>query len=169
MFGFPEIQADSKVEFYKQLATQASHLLTGEDNEIANLSNIAALLDIHLKDVNWAGFYLWYPSTQELILGPFCGLPACVRIAIGRGVCGSAARDRQTLLVPDVNVFPGHIACDSASNSEVVIPLLKDGQLVGVLDIDSPLLARFDEEDARGFEKLCAVITHTTNFQVNQR
>lgn len=169
MFGFPAIDTQSKDEFYHELASQIGHLLSGEDNEIANLSNAAALLTIHLKDVNWVGFYLWYPSIDQLILGPFAGLPACVRIASGRGVCGAAVRDMKTQLVMNVNEFPGHIACDAASNSEVVIPILKDGQLVGVLDVDSPQLARFDEADARGLEHVVEVITNATRFHVHTR
>jgi GAF domain-containing protein len=143
-------------------------LLEGERNLIANLANTAALIYHALPDLNWAGFYLIGPNAQnvatpELILGPFQGKTACVRIAIGKGVCGTAAATRETQLVPDVHAFPGHIACDSASNSEIVIPMIfsngpRRGELLGVLDLDSPLLGRFDEQDQRGLEKIVAIL-----------
>ena len=137
---------------YEQLTMQLRGLLQGETDPIANAANAAALLFDALPEVSWAGFY--FLRGGELIVGPFQGKPACVRIALGHGVCGTAAVKRETIIVPDVNAFPGHIACDSASQSEVVVPLIAAGRLVGVLDLDSTRLARFDELDARGLERL---------------
>ena len=146
-----------KPELYSTLAAQLRSLISDEADPIANMANCAALLFHSLPDVNWAGFYLL--QGDQLVLGPFQGLPACVRIPLGRGVCGTSAATRQTLCVINVDEFPGHIACDSASRSELVIPLVRgDGTLVGVLDIDSPLLARFDEEDQAGLEPLAALL-----------
>lgn len=146
----------SKREHYAELVGQAQGLLAGETNVIANAANFSALLFHSLPDLNWAGFYL-YDGT-ELVVGPFQGKPACIRIAIGRGVCGTAAQSRQTQLVRDVHEFDGHIACDAASNSEIVVPLVKSGgSLFGVWDVDSPSVARFDEDDRAGMEALCAV------------
>ena len=142
---------------YAELAQQLRALLAGEQDLIANAANMAALLYWSLPDLNWAGLYLVEPRSGELLLGPFQGKPACVRIAVGRGVCGTAAARRETIVVPDVHAFPGHIACDSASNSEIVVPVVRDGRLLGVLDLDSPLLARFDDVDARGLERLVQV------------
>lgn len=142
----------SKAEQYAQLRAQACALLQGERDRIANAANLSALVYHALPDLNWVGFYFF--DGKELVVGPFQGLPACVRIAIGRGVCGTAAATRQTQVVPDVEAFPGHIACDSASRSEVVVPLFKGERLVGVFDIDSPVLDRFDEDDRRGLEAL---------------
>jgi L-methionine (R)-S-oxide reductase len=144
-----------KVEFYRELATQLSNLLTGESDPIANAANTAALIYHALPEVNWAGFYFLQES--ELVLGPFQGKPACVRIALGRGVCGSAAEARKSVVVPDVHAFPGHIACDTASRSELVVPLVRRNVLVGVLDLDSPLPGRFDEDDRRGCENFAAI------------
>ena len=138
-------------EQYETLSKQLDTLLHGETDVIANLSNASALLNQFLTDVNWVGFYLM--KDGQLVLGPFQGLPACFRIPVGRGVCGTAVEKQETILVEDVHVFPGHIACDAASNSEIVIPLCKEGKVVGVLDIDSPLKARFTHEDALGLEK----------------
>ncbi|MFC7684359.1 GAF domain-containing protein [Ureibacillus sp. GCM10028918] len=135
---------------YETLSKQLDALLEGETNLIANLSNASALLNQFLDNINWVGFYLM--KEGELVLGPFQGLPACVRIAVGRGVCGTAVSEQKTMLVEDVHAFPGHIACDAASNSEIVIPFLKDDKVVGVLDIDSPLKARFTLEDQQGLE-----------------
>ncbi|MBU9714668.1 GAF domain-containing protein [Evansella tamaricis] len=137
---------------YELLSKQLDALLTGEEDLIANLSNATALLNQFLSDVNWVGFYLW--KGNELILGPFQGLPACVRIPYGKGVCGTTVKTRKTLRVEDVHQFPGHIACDAASNSEIVIPLikLKNNELLGVLDIDSPKKGRFTIEDQEGLE-----------------
>ncbi|MEK3933876.1 GAF domain-containing protein [Sporosarcina sp. FSL W7-1349] len=136
---------------YEQLAKQLDALLTGESDRYANLSNASALLNQFLDRINWVGFYLW--NGDELVLGPFQGLPACVRIPFGKGVCGTAAMQEETILVPDVHAFPGHIACDAASRSEIVVPLLKDGELLGVLDVDSPEVDRFTEEDRKGLEQ----------------
>jgi L-methionine (R)-S-oxide reductase len=140
---------------YAQLAKELASLLSGERDTIANAANAAALIFDALPEINWAGFY--FLRDGELVVGPFQGKPACVRIALGKGVCGTAAAQRKTLLVPDVHEFPGHIACDAASRSEVVVPLIAGDALLGVLDIDSPRLARFDEADARGVEKLAAI------------
>ena len=151
MFTKAEITG-SKSEQYAQLIEQCKALLHGERHRIANAANISALLFNQLPDVNWLGFY--FLEQGELIVGPFQGLPACVRIAIGKGVCGTAAQSLQTQLVADVHAFEGHIACDSASQSELVVPLIQNGQLIGVLDIDSPLLNRFDIEDQLAFETI---------------
>jgi L-methionine (R)-S-oxide reductase len=140
---------------YARLAQELESLLAGERDLIANAANTAALLFNALPDVNWVGFYLL--KAGELVVGPFQGKPACVRIALGKGVCGTAAAERRTVLVPDVHAFPGHIACDEASRSEIVVPLMKTGELLGVLDLDSPRLARFDEADRRGLERLAAL------------
>lgn len=149
----------SKPEQYAQLTAQARALLSGEPDRVANAANLAALVYHALPDLNWAGFYFF--DGTELVVGPFQGLPACVRIPLDKGVCGAAARTGQTQRVEDVDAFPGHIACDSASRSEVVIPLSKNGQLVGVFDLDSPKLARFDEEDQRGLESIAAVFVES--------
>ena len=140
---------------YAELARDLRALLAGERDMIANAANTAALIYDALPGLNWAGFYLY--KSGELVLGPFQGKPACVRIALGKGVCGTAAARRETVLVEDVHAFPGHIACDSASNSEVVVPLVKGGELLGVLDLDSPTLSRFSAVDALGLEKLAAI------------
>jgi GAF domain-containing protein len=146
-----------KAAAYDELATSLKALLTGERDLVANASNMAALLFWSLSDLNWAGFYLVEPERGDLLLGPFQGKPACVRIPIGRGVCGAAAERRATVVVPDVHAFPGHIACDSASNSEIVVPIIRGGTLLGVLDLDSPLHSRFDDADARGLEALVRI------------
>ena len=140
---------------YRELARDLEALLSGERDLIANAANTSALLFDTLPDLNWAGFYLY--KSGELVLGPFQGKPACVRIAIGKGVCGTAAQRRETVRVEDVNQFPGHIACDSASNSEIVIPLIRGNELLGVLDLDSPKLRRFDDADQRGLEALAKI------------
>ena len=145
----------SKPEQYAQLAEQAEALLSGEHDRIANAANLSALVFNALPDLNWVGFY-FYDGT-ELVVGPFQGLPACVRIPLDKGVCGAASRTRETQRVEDVHAFPGHIACDAASRSEVVVPLVKDGQLLGVFDLDSPVPARFDVEDQAGLEKIADV------------
>lgn len=145
----------SKREQYADLIEQVRGMLSGEPNFIANAANFAALVFHSLPDFNWAGFYLY--DGKELVVGPFQGKPACVRIALGRGVCGTAAQTRQTQLVRNVHEFDGHIACDAASQSEIVVPLVKaDGSLLGVWDVDSPSIGRFDEEDRAGMEALCA-------------
>lgn len=148
---------------YERLAAQLQGLLAGESDPIANAANTAALLFDALPELNWAGFY--FLRGEELVVGPFQGKPACVRIALGRGVCGTAAAKRETIIVPDVNAFPGHIACDGASQSEVVVPLLAAGRLAGVLDLDSPRLARFDAVDARGLERLAALFVQASRLE----
>jgi L-methionine (R)-S-oxide reductase len=144
-----------KPELYRELATQLAALLAGETDRLANAANMAALIYQGLPDLNWAGFY--FRRGGELVLGPFQGKPACVRIPIGAGVCGAAAARVATLLVADVHDFPGHIACDPASRSELVVPLIEAGEVSGVLDLDSPLPARFDEADQEGCERLVAL------------
>jgi L-methionine (R)-S-oxide reductase len=148
---------------YEQLATQLRGLLAGETDPIANAANTAALLFDVLPEVSWAGFY--FLRGDGLIVGPFQGKPACVRIALGRGVCGTAAAQRATIIVPDVSAFPGHIACDSASQSEVVVPLMAGDRLHGVLDLDSARLGRFDEADARGLERLAALFVQASRLE----
>ncbi|NQX70134.1 GAF domain-containing protein [Paenibacillus alba] len=145
----------TREEQYALLIQQVEALIHDEPNRIANLANAAALLGQFLSEVNWVGFYLIDQSNEkkELVLGPFQGLPACVRIPLGKGVCGTAAERRETVLVPDVQAFPGHIACDAASQSEIVVPILLGDELIGVLDIDSPKLSRFDETDQRYLEQ----------------
>jgi GAF domain-containing protein len=143
-----------RAELYAALNTALAGLVAGERDGIANLANAAALLYATLPDLNWAGFYLLRDG--GLVVGPFQGKPACVRIALGRGVCGTAAARRATVIVPDVHAFPGHIACDAASNSEIVVPLLDGARLIGVLDLDSPRRGRFDAEDGRGLEAFAA-------------
>jgi GAF domain-containing protein len=154
--------ASTPAERYEELAEQARALLHGERDRTANAANLAALIFHSLPELNWAGFY-WLKG-RELVLGPFQGKPACVRIAMGRGVCGTAARERHTILVPDVSAFPGHIACDAASVSEMVVPLVKDGELLGVLDLDSPRPARFAEIDAHGLETIARIFLDATDF-----
>lgn len=136
---------------YPVMLKQLHALLDGETDVIANLSNASALLNSFLTDVNWVGFYIW--KEEQLVLGPFQGLPACIRIPNGRGVCGTAIKERKTQLVPDVQAFPGHIACDSASRSEIVVPIIVQGKPFGVLDIDSPSLERFDQVDQQYLEQ----------------
>ncbi|MBJ7993676.1 GAF domain-containing protein [Bacillus mycoides] len=143
--------AGSREEQYETVIKQLDALLTGEPNVVANLSNASALLNQFLDRVNWVGFYV--TEGNQLVLGPFQGMPACVRIPFGRGVCGVAAETKTTQLVADVHQFPGHIACDSASNSEIVVPIMKEGNIIGVLDIDSPEKNRFDEVDQHYLEK----------------
>ncbi|PAE41894.1 GAF domain-containing protein [Neobacillus sp. YX16] len=152
-----EMYKGSRQENYELVKKQLTALLDGEKNQIANLSNTSALLNQFLDRINWVGFYLM-DENNELVLGPFQGLPACVRIPLGKGVCGTSAKTRETLRVEDVHQFPGHIACDAASNSEIVIPLIKDGKLLGVLDIDSPEKNRFDELDQEQLEELTAIL-----------
>jgi L-methionine (R)-S-oxide reductase len=142
----------NKAEQYQQLIAQCEALLHGERHRVANAANLSALLFNSLPDLNWLGFY--FLEQGELVVGPFQGLPACVRIALGKGVCGTAALTRESQLVADVHAFEGHIACDSASQSELVVPLIQNGELIGVLDIDSPLLNRFDAEDQLAFERI---------------
>jgi len=154
------IDYSDKNLFYNEVVKELEYHL--DRYWFTNLSQASALLFDVLPDVNWVGFYLY--KDQELVLGPFQGKPACMRIKIGRGVCGTSAEQKQTIVVADVDKFPGHIACDSASRSEVVIPLEKNGQLIGVLDVDSPKLARFDQQDALGLRLLADVILNKTDF-----
>ncbi|PTQ73925.1 GAF domain-containing protein [Pseudomonas sp. GV071] len=148
------------LEGYGLLAAQLEALLADERDFVANAAQFSAFLYTQLEDLNWAGFYL--NKQEQLVLGPFQGQVACVRIPFGKGVCGAAASSLQTQRVEDVHAFPGHIACDSASNSELVVPLVKDGRLIGVLDLDSPKLARFTEVDQRGIEQLAAIFLRLT-------
>jgi GAF domain-containing protein len=156
MFQSAAIEATSKTEFYRELARQLASLLESERDAIANAANTAALIFTTLPDLNWAGFY-FLRDGQELVLGPFQGKPACVRIAVGRGVCGAAVTRQRSMLVEDVHAFADHIACDSASQSELVVPIIKDGRILGVIDLDSPKLARFDADDQAGIEALAAI------------
>ncbi|HJS22080.1 MAG TPA: GAF domain-containing protein [Steroidobacteraceae bacterium] len=149
------IDFDDKRRGYDELARQLEGLLSGERHRIANSANMAALLYRALPDVNWVGFY--FLEDGELVVGPFQGKPACVRIALGRGVCGTAAARRTTLVVPDVHAFADHIACDADSNSEIVVPLIRGRMLIGVLDVDSPSIGRFDAQDRAGLEQLAAI------------
>lgn len=152
-----------KNELYANLKEQLRSLLEGERDFIANAANFSALLYHSLPDLNWTGFYLL--RGVELMLGPFQGTPACVRIAMGKGVCGTAAERRQTILVDNVHEFPGHIVCDSASNSEIVVPLVKHERLIGVLDLDSPLFARFDDDDAKGLNELSEIFLESISLE----
>ncbi|MBV8896871.1 MAG: GAF domain-containing protein [Acidobacteriaceae bacterium] len=145
----------SKYALYQEICEQLQELLGNETNFVANAANTSALLFQSLPDVNWVGFYI--AEDEELVLGPFQGKPACVRIPFGKGVCGAAARKQETILVTDVNRFPGHIACDTVSQSEIVVPLLNWGRVLGVLDIDSASLNRFDHEDEEGLESVVSV------------
>jgi GAF domain-containing protein len=156
-----------KRELYAELAKQVQALVADERDFIANLANASALLFYSLEDVNWAGFYLL--KDGELVVGPFQGRPACVRIALGKGVCGASASNRSTLVVPNVHEFAGHIACDSASNSEIVAPLIRNGELIGVLDIDSPKFGRFDEEDRAGLESFVEALLRHSDWRTADR
>lgn len=156
MFTAKAITGDDKASLYQELASQLTGLLSDERDAIANAANTAALLFTSLPDLNWAGFY-FLRSPGELVLGPFQGKPACVRISVGRGVCGAAVERRQSMLVQDVHAFPDHIACDAASRSELVVPLIRNGRIFGVIDLDSPLVSRFDLEDQRGIEAIAAI------------
>ena len=153
----------SKPALYGALSKSLESLLEGETDALANLANASGLLADALERINWCGFYLL--RGEELVLGPFQGKPACVRIALGKGVCGTAAQRRVALVVPDVNAFPGHIACDAASRSEIVVPILQDGRLRGVLDVDSPETHRFDDEDRKGLEKLVRILTPRVRWE----
>lgn len=161
MFQSTAPQGDRKQTYQSALA-QLKSLIEDEPNVIANLSNASALLKVTLEDINWSGFYLY--DGKELVLGPFQGLPACIRIPLGRGVCGTSASTQETLLVEDVHAFPGHIACDAASNSEIVVPIVQDGKLIGVLDIDSPSKGRFDEVEREFLEKFVDILTQEIKF-----
>ncbi|MGP0587188.1 GAF domain-containing protein [Paenibacillus timonensis] len=146
----------SREERQNAVLSQLHALIYEESSQVANLANAAALLNFFLDDINWVGFYLF--DGQELVLGPFQGLPACIRIPLGKGVCGTSAERRETLRIEDVHAFPGHIACDAASNSEIVVPIVKEDRLIGVLDIDSPLKGRFDAEDQSFLEQFVATL-----------
>lgn len=163
MFAVKRVAAGSKSELYAELQQQALALLEGERDAIANAANLASLIFHTLPDLSWVGFYRMVGG--ELVLGPFHGKPACVRIALGSGVCGTAARDRRTIVVPNVDEFPGHIACDSTSRSEVVVPIVHGGRVIGVLDLDSPSLARFDEMDARALEAIVHVYMQASDLE----
>ena len=162
MFALAPTDSASPANLLEGLLEQARALLQGERDPVANAANLSALIFHTLPGLNWAGFY-WMKG-GELVLGPFQGKPACVRIALGRGVCGTAARERRTIVVPDVDKFPGHIACDSASRSEIVVPVVSEGEVMGVLDIDSPALARFDEAHAQALERLVADFVAATDL-----
>lgn len=162
MFAAASIDFADKASGYAELEKQLRALLHGERDAIANLANTAALLWHALPDLNWVGSYRLVNG--QLVLGPFQGRPACVRLPVGKGVCGTAAARRATVLVPDVREFPGHIACDAASQSEIVVPLLKDGALLGVLDLDSPKPGRFDDADQAGLERIAARLAHATDW-----
>ena len=171
MFEAKVVTTASKLDFYVDLNKQLGGILAGERDLMANAANFSSLVFLMLDNLNWAGFYFLRGNASadsaDLVLGPFQGKPACVRIPVQpspRGVCGNAAFHRKTFLVPNVHEFPGHIACDSASNSEIVIPLIVDGVVLGVLDIDSPHLARFDDEDRAGLETMVATFIAATDF-----
>jgi len=164
MFQATSLPATSdKAELYASIASQLSGLLDGERDPIANAANMAALIYDLVPDLNWAGFYFLRGS--ELVLGPFQGKVACVRIPVGRGVCGSAVAQMASLVVPDVHAFPGHIACDSASRSELVVPLIRDQKVIGVLDLDSPTPGRFDEVDRKHFELLAQIYLTASDME----
>lgn len=156
MFTFAPTEGHSKADLHADLLSSARALTDNEPDAVANMANLAALIWQFMPDLNWAGFYRMVDG--ELVLGPFIGKPACIRIALGKGVCGTAASTGETQLVPDVHAFPGHIACDAASRSELVVPVIRDGVVIAVIDLDSPSPARFDAEDARGIEALAAAI-----------
>ena len=156
MYHFAPDPQQSKAELYRELAGSAAALVAGEPDKVANMANLAALIWQYVPQLNWAGFYRVVDG--ELVLGPFQGKPACLRIPFGQGVCGAAAASGATQLVADVHAFPGHIACDADSRSELVVPVLRDGAVVAVIDLDSPQLARFDADDARGIEGLALMV-----------
>lgn len=157
MYDFAPDRSLPKPEQYRQLLSAADALTAGEPDGVANMANVAALLREYLPDLNWAGFYRMIAG--ELVLGPFVGRPACIRIAVGKGVCGTAAATGETQLVADVHAFAGHIACDAASEAELVVPVMRAGSVVAVIDLDSPLKARFDSDDAAGIEALAALLS----------
>lgn len=157
MHALPDVNRLDKPALYQELEANLRALLDGEPDLVASAANMAALLYWSLPQLNWAGFYLLDAPSGDLLVGPFQGKPACVRIPLGKGVCGTAAAQRRTVVVTDVHEFPGHIACDAASNSEIVVPVLQGDRLVGVLDLDSPVVGRFDADDARGLERLVAI------------
>lgn len=163
MFEAEIDRSRGKPALYRDLAASLASLLEGETDALANLSNASALLSSALDRINWCGFYILRGG--ELVLGPFQGKPACVRIALGQGVCGTAAAQRETLMVPDVHAFPGHIACEAASRSEIVVPIVSAGALYGVLDVDSPVIGRFDGEDRAGLEECVAVLVPRISWE----
>jgi GAF domain-containing protein len=171
MIEFQSVESD--LDRYSVLLSNLRALLAGETDLIANSANTAALLFHSLPDLNWAGFYFLRNSRgdlgsgEQLVLGPFQGKVACVRIVLGKGVCGTAAKKRETIVVPDVDRFPGHIACDSASRSEIAIPFVMDGRLIGVLDLDSPILNRFKNEDAKGLEEIVRLVAESATLCLN--
>ncbi|EJZ23350.1 GAF domain-containing protein [Rhizobium sp. Pop5] len=162
MFQAAAIESDDKAEFYRQLAQQLEALLAGESDMIANAANASALMFQMMPDLNWAGFY--FLKGGELVLGPFQGKPACVRIPVGRGVCGTAVKEGASILVEDVHSFPGHIACDAASRSELVVPVRNGSDIIGVIDLDSPIPSRFDTDDQAGIERLAKIFAEATTF-----
>lgn len=157
MFDFAADASLPKPDLYRELCSAAQALTAGETDGVANMANLSALIWQYLPQLNWAGFYR--VIDRELVLGPFVGKPACIRIPFGKGVCGAAAQSGETQLVPDVHAFPGHIACDAASASELVVPVLREGKVIAVIDLDSPEVSRFDDEDARGIEALAQICT----------
>ena len=157
-----KVAFDTKDKLYKYMNIKLTGLIGDEDDWLANLSNASALLDLLIEEINWVGFYLM--KNGKLVLGPFQGKPACVNIEVGKGVCGTAAQSKEVQLVKNVHDFPGHIACDSASNSEIVLPIIVDDVVVGVLDIDSPILNRFDEEDQAGLERIVANLVKNVDW-----
>ncbi len=157
MYDFAPAPARPKAELHAELFAAVDAITQGEPDGVANMANVAALIWQFLPDLNWAGLYRAIGG--ELVLGPFCGKPACIRIAWGKGVCGTAAASGATQLVEDVHAFPGHIACDAASRSELVVPVIRDGEVIAVIDLDSPLPARFDAEDAAGLERLAQILS----------
>lgn len=157
MYDFSADTDQPKSEFYRELVSAVDALTSGEPDGVANMANVAALLWQLVPQLNWAGFYRVVDG--ELVLGPFCGRPACIRIPFGVGVCGTAAKSGESQLVDDVHAFPGHIACDAASRSELVLPVKRDGKVIAVIDLDSPEPARFDEDDRAGFEALAGILS----------
>ena len=163
MFVAAHIAQDDKASFYAELCEQLGSLLAGEPDPIANAANTSALIFQSVPELNWAGFY-FLKRPDELVLGPFRGKPACVRIAVGRGVCGAAVQQRASILVRDVHDFADHIVCDSASRSELVVPLIRDGKVLGVIDLDSPLVTRFDAGDQAGIERMAAIYLRASSW-----
>ena len=164
MFQAQVIESGGKTEFYRDLSQQLLSLLENERDPVANAANTAALLFELMADLNRAGFY-FLREGEELVLGPFQGKPACVRIPVGRGVCGTAVAEKRSMLVEDVHAFADHIACDAASRSELVVPLIRDGEITGVIDLDSPVVGRFDDEDRRGLEKIAAIYVAASSLE----
>jgi GAF domain-containing protein len=164
MFQAQVIESGGKTAFYRDLSQQLTSLLENERDPVANAANTAALLFELMPDLNWAGFY-FLRGGGELVLGPFQGKAACVRIPIGRGVCGTAVAEKRSMLVEDVHAFADHIACDAASRSELVVPLIRDGEIPGVIDLDSPVVGRFDDDDRRGLEEIAAIYVAASGLE----